>query len=582
MKTQILTIVKTRDAGWIDYYLTETDKAIRFGVAAPLYVNSSSPVIGAVFIILDPKQELYPLIQAWPNSAETAEVSLVEKSGDQVMFLNSPRFSSNNESNLKISLSQPTSPFSAAVKGNEGIYSGQDYRDTGVLASLKHIPNSPWYLVAKIDNSEIFSLWDSQTAGLTALAVGLLSILVILISLIWQRHQKIIETAILRAEQDHQALLLHVEHFIKYATDSVLLFNDKSQLVRYNDQALEDFLYKREEILGLPLESFITPESLDKFQVKLKDILQTGVFTMESIHKRKDGTEFPAEITARVFKIDDNTFLQTIIRDMTEQKAKEADYVKLNSSLEERVRERTTQLENANKELESFAYSISHDLRAPLTGIDNWGKALADDYHDKLGEKGIQIINRIRSETQRLGQMIEDLLKFSRESRNELKWQDVSLTDMAQTISNRFQQANPNRKMQLVIQSNMRIKGDPHLLEMAVTNLMDNALKFSSKQPISVILVGEIQKDGKRVFFVRDNGVGFDMAYSQKLFKVFQRLHKASDFPGTGVGLATVQRIITRHGGLVWAESQTGQGATFYFTLSENGAITKEIVPVEN
>jgi PAS domain S-box-containing protein len=362
----------------------------------------------------------------------------------------------------------------------------------------------------------------------------------------------------------------------------VLLFNDKSQLVRYNDRALEDFLYAREEILGLPLETFITADSLAKFQSKLKDILQTGVFTMESIHKRRNGSEFPAEITARVFKIDDKMFLQTIIRDITELKMKEAEYSKLNCSLEERVHERTTQLETANKELESFAYSISHDLRAPLTGIDNWSKALADDYHDKLGEKGLQIINRIRSETQRLGQMIEDLLKFSRESRSELKWQDVNLTEMAQAISNRLQQANPSRKMQLVIQSNMRVKGDPHLLEMAITNLMDNALKFSSKQPISVILVGEIQKDGKRVFFVRDNGVGFDMAYSQKLFKVFQRLHKPADFPGTGVGLATVQRIIIRHRGQVWAESQVDQGATFYFTLSEDGVAQKELALIKS
>jgi light-regulated signal transduction histidine kinase (bacteriophytochrome) len=139
-----------------------------------------------------------------------------------------------------------------------------------------------------------------------------------------------------------------------------------------------------------------------------------------------------------------------------------------------------------------------------------------------------------------------------------------------------LQQANPERKMQLVIHSDMRVRGDRKLLEIAVTNLLDNALKFTGKQPLSVVLVGEVRKDGKRIFFIRDNGVGFDMAYASKLFKVFQRLHKASDFPGNGVGLATVQRIITRHGGKIWAESQVDQGATFYFTLKEDETVKIE------
>jgi light-regulated signal transduction histidine kinase (bacteriophytochrome) len=239
-------------------------------------------------------------------------------------------------------------------------------------------------------------------------------------------------------------------------------------------------------------------------------------------------------------------------------------------SLEQKVAERTTQLETANKELESFAYSVSHDLRAPLRGIDGWSQVLVEDYKDKLDEKGFQILNRIRSETQRMGQMIEDLLRFSRETRVEIKRQDLDMTALVQTISSRLQQANSSRQIQFVIQPEMKAKGDAHMMEIVFSNLLENAVKFTGKNPKALILVGEIFKDGRKVFFVRDNGVGFDMAYVQKLFKVFQRLHKSSEFPGTGVGLATVQRIISRHGGQIWAEAQVGEGATFYFTLKED------------
>jgi len=543
------------------------------GLALPLRAKENGSFDGAVVLILDAGRDSSLILHAWPLSADTAEIEIVQKTGDRFGFINTPRLWKGD--------SIPDMGLEAeAAGGAEGALSGSDYRGARVLVVSKKVSGSDWYAVAKIDTSEIFSLWNVQSAWTTALAVVVLSILVVLVVCFWKRRQKMVESAIAQAEKDHQAVLRHFEYMIKYANDSILLFDDKSNLVQVNDRALEDFHYNREEMMGLHLENFLVPDSLKAFQTKLKDILQNGPFTIEVIHKRKDGSEFPAEITARVFKIDDRTFLQTISRDVTERKAREAEYIKLNNSLEERVRERTAQLENANKELESFAYSISHDLRAPLNGIDNWTKALAEDYQDKLGEKGFQILSRIRAETQRLGQMGEDLLKFSRETRGELQLQDLNFTDMVQTIANRLQQNHPNRKIQIVIQSDMRARADSRLLEMAVTNLLDNAVKFSSKQPASVILVGEILKEGKNVFFVKDNGVGFDMAYAQKLFKVFQRLHKAADFPGTGVGLATVQRIINRHGGQIWAESQPDQGATFYFTLKEPPK-EKEVPAVE-
>lgn len=220
-------------------------------------------------------------------------------------------------------------------------------------------------------------------------------------------------------------------------------------------------------------------------------------------------------------------------------------------------------------EMEAFAYSVSHDLRAPLRGIDGWSLALLEDYKDKLDEQGQQYLNRVRSETQVMGKLIDDMLTFSRQSRKEMKLQQLDMTTMAQDVASGLKEQNPALQAEFVIQPGLKAQGDAGLIEIALNNLLGNALKFSSKNSHCRIEFGETEIDGARAYFVRDNGVGFDMAYANKLFGVFQRLHSSSEFPGTGIGLATVQRIINRHGGRIWAEAHVNQGATFYFTLKE-------------
>ena len=255
--------------------------------------------------------------------------------------------------------------------------------------------------------------------------------------------------------------------------------------------------------------------------------------------------------------------------DVTERKHAEEALHQLNAELEQRVRQRTSALEAANRELEAFAHSVSHDLRAPLRGIDGWSLALLEDNGGQLDAQGRKHLDRVRSEAQRMGRLIDDLLHLSRVSRTEMMVRPVDFTALAGTIVARLKEANPGRPIEFLVAPRLTCTGDVRLLEIALTNLLANAVKFTAPRNPARIEFGQDQGESPCTFFVRDNGVGFDMAYARMLFAPFQRLHKTSEFPGTGIGLATVQRVIRRHGGRIWAESQVGMGATFYFTLGE-------------
>ena len=244
-----------------------------------------------------------------------------------------------------------------------------------------------------------------------------------------------------------------------------------------------------------------------------------------------------------------------------------ADEVAERARTEEALAERSAALEAANKELEAFSYSVSHDLRAPLRSIDGFSQALLEDYVEKLDGQGKDYLTRIRAASQRMGQLIDDLLNLSKVTRAEIRREAVNLSELAKDLARELKQSDPQRQVDFAIQEGLEVKGDPRLLRVALENLFSNAWKFTSKHPRARIEFGVAQRDGKPTYFVRDDGAGFDMAYQGKLFGAFQRLHKATEFYGTGVGLATVQRIIRRHGGEIWAEAEVEKGATFYFTL---------------
>lgn len=225
------------------------------------------------------------------------------------------------------------------------------------------------------------------------------------------------------------------------------------------------------------------------------------------------------------------------------------------------------QLETANKELEAFSYSVSHDLRAPLRSIDGFSLALLEDYGDKLDNEGRDYLERVRAATQHMAQLIDDMLNLSHVTRSEMRHETAHLSAMAREIGESFRKTQPERQVEFIIAENVTATGDERLLRVVMQNLLGNAWKYTGKHARARIEFGVKDEGGKPVFYVRDDGAGFNIAYADKLFGVFQRLHRRGEFPGTGVGLATVQRIIHRHGGRVWAEGEVEKGATFYFSL---------------
>jgi PAS domain S-box-containing protein len=381
------------------------------------------------------------------------------------------------------------------------------------------------------------------------------------------------EVAVRESETVHRKLF-------ENSWDAMMILDPPSwRFASGNPSMLRMFGAKQETELLLHFPWTLSPDrqpdgrmSEEKSKAMIEIAVRQGHHFFEWVHKRLDGGVFPAEVLLTRTEKQGKLSLQASVRDITERKKAEEEIKKLNVELEERVRQRTAELSMMVKELEAFDYSVAHDLKAPLRAMTGFANILSEDYAPKLDENAKRVIGVISVNARNMGKMIDDLLTLSHLGRKDIAFVDIDMAKLAQDVSRELKAALfPDKAMEISVKPLPPARLDPTLAEQILTNLISNAMKFTARKEKAVIEIGGYDKDGERVYYVKDNGAGFDMKYADKLFGIFQRIHSQSEFGGTGIGLAIVRSAVVRLGGRVWAQGEVGQGATFYFTLPKGG-----------
>ncbi len=372
----------------------------------------------------------------------------------------------------------------------------------------------------------------------------------------------------LRGEQALRKSTAMFEGLFEAAPDAMLAIDEAGVIRSANAQTEAMFGYAREELIGHPVE-YLLPERFHGRHATLRQSyaadprLRPMGAGLELFGKRKNGTEFPVDVMLSPLETSTCRQVLSVVRDISMRKTNERKILELNGQLQGRVEE----LQAANQSLEAFSYSVSHDLRAPLRAIDGFARILSEDYAETLDGEAHRLLDVIATNCHKMGKLIDDLLTFSRVSRSEILRSEMDMTALARSVVDEMQAVDPGRQVEAVVRELPPAYGDRALIRQVFVNLISNAWKFTRNSPRPVIEIESCDSEKVPVYVVKDNGVGFDEKYADRLFRVFQRLHSEADFEGTGIGLALVQRIIRRHGGEAWARGKAGEGASFYFTL---------------
>ncbi len=727
----------------LDFHRDAPDRPIHLVVLVPLLDEADGHrPLGAIALRIDPNEYLFPLIIRWPVPSATAETLLIRREEQEVVYLNELRFLKNTALTWRISLAQTDLPAVRAALGQEGIVEGRDYRDVPVLAAVRAIPDSPWFLVARRDKAEIFAPLRSQLGQIVIVMGGLLLGAGAGLGAVWRQQRLQSYQARLQAAEALQLEKQNLDAILESSPTPMFVLDETTKIVRVNAAALvltggpastalehrpgdalgcvhssrdprgcgyapacplcparngieslltqggairgaelmltlvragapqqvwvsigaepvhlngrrhlcvamEDITERKQAAAAIatekqnlealfassPVAMFILDETTKIVRVNAAAVALSGASSAEVLehrpgnalgcrHSMEDprgcgystacrvcatrnglesvlakggelkGVELPFELVrhgeiqkvwmavgAQPILMSGRRHLIVAMDDITARKQAREKILQLNAELDQRVADRTVALAAANKELEAFSYSVSHDLRAPLRSIDGFSRVVLEDYAPRLDADGRDSLNRIRAAAQRMGHLIDAMLDLSRVSRTELHRNPVDLSALAREVGAELRQQEPARAVELTVAEGLAAECDLRLMRIVLENLLGNAWKFTGQCAAPRIEVGLATTPALSplnpqlstpAFFIRDNGAGFDEAYAGKLFGAFQRLHTVGQFAGTGIGLATVQRIMHRHGGRVWAKAKVGEGATFYFTLEKS------------
>lgn len=365
---------------------------------------------------------------------------------------------------------------------------------------------------------------------------------------------------------------------LENSVDSIITIDKECRILAFNKAAEEMFGYSRKDVMGKNVNMLMPAPYKEEHDGYIHSYVTTGVKHIIGIGRevsglRKDGTTFPLDLAVSEISVDRNRYFTGIIRDVTAKKEAEKKIQEYTISIKnelQKTKEAKQLLESANAELESFSYSVSHDLQAPLRAISGFSQAVMEDYASKLDADGKRYLNLIQDNAALMGQLIQDLLTFSRLGRQQISTSEIDMESLAKEVFEQVKIQVPNQGVvEFKLGSLPRARGDSAMIRQVFVNLFSNALKFTRGLQVAIIEVGYRKEGDAGFYYVKDNGAGFDMRYVEKLFGVFQRLHTVDEFEGTGIGLALVKRIITRHGGKIWVEGALNQGACFYFTLPQ-------------
>ena len=679
---------------FLDLAHRKNDGAVRLGFIAPLYEPGPNGAprqpLGAICFDIRPDDFLYPFLGSWPLSSSSGESLLARRDGDAVLFLSPLRYRPDAALELRLPLETPELPLARALRLQEHLIEGRDYRQVPVLAAVLPVPDTPWLLVAKMDEDEALAGTRHLLAVTGVLMAAALCVAAVILLLFWQRQR--LHWALDAIARSRQAASLEAKFrsYIEHSPLAVFVVDETGRFVETNPAGLELSGYDPGSLRALTIADSVVESDRARALSDFAGLVRTGTMEAEYQGLTRDGRTpyvlvraarisetrfigFSQDITERkqaeqalrqaqelarlgsysydiaadrwassgildaIFGVGPDyprtaeswlaivhpaqreemaAYLRTLIehhrpfdaeyritridtgeerwvhglgrlecdaeglplrligtiQDITLRKQAEANIQALNADLERRVGERTAELVAANRELDSFAYAVSHDLRTPLRAMGGFSAALIEDHGDSLSDEARAHLTQIIRASRKMGELIDGLLVLSRCTRGEIRRDRVDVSALAAGIEKEFRHVFPERRLACRIDPGLQVRGDPRMIEVVLRNLMANAWKYSQRTAAPEVRVYGLDQDGEHCICVADNGAGFDMAHADKLFKPFQRLHREDEFQGIGIGLATVQRIVHRHGGTIEASGAPGRGATFCFSLPEESA----------